>query len=394
LFHEGKRFYRKRSDVPAITDFYPVTGRSVMAASFVGASRRVPGLRQHKASGQWIVEISGKTNYLGHDRGKAQVQYDALIEDLLKARTTAPADNPAHSGRMTVSDAAAALVEFMVADKGDERAPILRKWTLGCLKPFTDKHGPRDVRAVSIDDIEAYRADLVRRLSPKTASDYLYLAKRVMKYAAFKGWRDPMEMSFIKPPALLAPKPKHLTVEQIKKMLDDAKAKTSYAGHPDANLYNAIRIQLMTAARPSEIVRLLRRRFDEVEPGVFQLNEGKTNRASSQLRCLLLSKAARALLDQTIVKWESPTAYLFACRRACARPPHRLRHSGAFLIHRCGFSRETTDLLLGHMEIFANRISLVYNPIHWEPLLEAIEKYNRRLGELMPEHCFFATTQK
>ncbi len=65
-----------------------------------------------------------------------------------------------------------------------------------------------------------------------------------------------------------------------------------------------------------------------------------------------------------------------AVKRATGWMPYRLRHTGAYLIHRLGLDRETTDLILGH---YPGGVSLTYNPINWGPLVKAVERYSASL---------------
>jgi hypothetical protein len=50
---------------------------------------RVPSLRLHSASSQWVVKIGGKLTYLGRDRAAAETKYNSLLGAARREGSTA-----------------------------------------------------------------------------------------------------------------------------------------------------------------------------------------------------------------------------------------------------------------------------------------------------------------
>lgn len=360
----------------------------------------VSKLRFHKPSGQFLVALpkpegGTKYTYLGKDATTAQARYEALL--VLNAPKVAPlvpslpeAPKVIVKGlTVTVKQAAAALVEWNVSQHPN-RAVLTRKWSTLCLKNITDRYGEKPIAFLDTDHLEALQSDLAKTLAPKTVNDYVGMTKRMVRFAVYKKWRGPMEDSFLRPMPKPAPKPKHYSLDVLKAMLTAARDKKYRAGYDQkrGTVYAAIRLQLLTAARPSEIVTLISGDYEVVETGAYMLGKSKTEFASSYPRHLLLCPKAEELLKLCEGAWKTPMAYLFAVKRATKRVPHNLRHTGAFFLHRMDekASREETDIFLGH---YPSNVSLTYNPLHWEEYLKLAEKYAAHLAKLMPEHFGF-----
>lgn len=353
-----------------------------------------PKLRFHSPSGQYLVampQLGGKPKYvyLGRNKDAAQEQYNELLQTLTVQPASAFSPSPTAVQRVkgvTVQQAATALIEYVCSEKPSE-ATERRRLATQCLRLFVERHGTMPIEAVDTDHLEALRADLSKTHAPKTVNHYVGTVKRLIKFSAYKKWRTPLEMTFVRPVPVPAPKPKNLTVEQLSSMLDAAKNKNyrSLQDNKSKPLYNSLRLQLLGALRPSEVVRLLKGEYEEVEEGVLMLTKGKTDDSASMRRYVLLPAFARKLLKETKVNYEEPRAYLFQSKRATKRTPHRLRHTGAFLLHRMPerATREETDIILGH---YPNSVSATYNPLHWDEYMPIMERYAKHLSSLMPQH--------
>lgn len=355
-------------------------------------TRSIPKFRFHKASGQYLVALpngDGKPKYLylGKNLEAAEARYEAEIAKLPTENGHEPRKGaPVLFAAVSVAQAAEALIEYVCAEK-PSTAKERRRLNGQCLRLFVEKHGNRSIADISTDDLESLRSELSATLAPKTCNHYLGTVKRLMKYAAYKGWREPMELSFIRRLPVPAPKPKHFKTDELSKMLSMAEAKTYRSDDDNAMqpLYNSLRIQLLGALRPSEVVRLLLREFEEVEKGVYMLHKGKTDDSASMRRFVLLPKLGQQLLKATTVNYAEPRAYLFQTKRATKRTPHRLRHTGAYLLHRMPerATREEVDIILGH---YPNRVSATYNPLHWDEYMPIMERYAQHLKCQLPKH--------
>ncbi|HYF15778.1 MAG TPA: hypothetical protein VD971_11980 [Phycisphaerales bacterium] len=357
------------------------------------AAANAPKLRFHRPSGQFLVALpeNGKTmyRYLGRDESEARKRYEALIAGLPapSAAPVKPSVPPIRQGKtVTVAQAAEALIAWNVSQHPN-RAEMTRKWSALCLKPAVERWGSEPIGALETDHIEALQSELAQTLAPKTVNDYVGMCKRMIRFAAYKKWRAPMETAFLRPLPKPAPRPKHYSIETLERMFNKARDKKYRAGY-DAKrgtVYAAIRLQLLTAARPSEIVTLISGDYEVVEPGAYMLGKSKTEFSSSYPRHLVLCNEAERLLSLCAGAWKTPMAYLFAVKRATQHVPHNLRHTAAFLLHRMPdrASREQTDVFLGHMP---GNVSLTYNPIHWAEYVEIAARYARHLRALLPDH--------
>jgi len=326
---------------------------------------------------------------LGKEQGQAEAKYADLV-GTVKVRSIAEPREVAQvvsaSGSVTVRQAASALTEYNVSRHPDN-AKRTRTWSAACLKPVVDRWGDLPISSLTPQHVQQLQLEVAAVRSPKTCNDYISATVRMVKYAVFKGWRSTMETSFIRPMPKPSPKPKHYSVEDLQSMLTLAKNKKYRAGYDQQRglVYAAIKLQLLTAARPSEVVTLLNGNYVKVEEGVYMLNSSKTDKSSKYPRHLVLCKEAQECLRLCQGAWPTPMAYLLAVKRTTKKVPHNLRHTGAYFLHRMPnrASREQTDILLGH---YPGSVSLTYNPIHWEEYLEIAERYAQHLSTLMPQH--------
>lgn len=327
--------------------------------------RTVPTLRIHKASSQYVADLNGQTRYFGKDEEAA---WAAFLPALAEWRASSGLYDS-----VTVREAAEALAGMVAADCGHASLRLAR----APLKAFTAKYGARCIDSITVHDIETFKSDCQKTCAPKTVNHWLGSAKRLMKYAAYKGWRPPMELSFVRMVALAAPPPKHLTIAEVSAWMDKADAHC-------ANLGVWLRIMLATGARPSEVVRLVKGEGSWLEDGVFVFDKAKTNKAVRHPRCLVLQPEMLALLKTATPQWRWQCTFAQACHAAFESGPHRLRHTSGYLIHRLpgdAVSRETVDLLLGH---YPGWVSLTYNPVDWRPIKALAGRYLRHLQGSLP----------
>lgn len=327
---------------------------------------KVPTIRVHKASGQFVSDLNCKTHYFGKDEEAA---WSAFLPVLAKWRK----QNNRHDC-VTVREAVRHLTEMIAADCGH---PDTKK-TYAPYRYFVEQHGGRDLADLSVQDVESFKTHiLAKKLAPKTVNHWMGALKRLIRYGHARGWRGPMETSFIRMVPLEAPPPKHLSITEVSEWF-------RLADEYNQNLGLWLRVMLATGARPSEVVRLVGGEGKWIEPGVFCFTRAKTNKVVRQPRCLVVTEPTLAILKQTRPHWSWQCTLAQTCHRAFGSGPHRLRHTAAFLIHRLPgerVSREDTDIWLGHYPAY---VSMVYNPIRWEHAKALAERYFSYLQVMFP----------
>ena len=328
----------------------------------------VPQLRTHSASGQYVSKLNGQTLYMGRELAQA---WSCFLPKLAEWR-----EKTGQQGSVTVWEAAVRLSERVSAD--NEHASIVP--TFAHLKPFCLEHGGKLVSDISVDDLEAYKTKLqADGYAPKSVNHFMAAAKRLLRYSAFRGWRAAIELSFIRSVRLPSPPPKQLSLQDV-----DAWLKAASSQHEQLNLW--LRVQLATAARPSEVIRLARKEGSWTEAGIFCFNKGKTNKKVAHPRCLAIPKELLPAVEAMQPRWNSQASYAQACNAAFNSGSHRLRHTGAHLLHRLPgekVSREETDVFLGHYPAY---VSLVYNPIDWDKQRLLANRYYEYLRAVLPQH--------
>ncbi len=357
---------------------------------------RTPSLRLHKPSGQAFTEIEGKRHYLGkHGLPETHRAYHVLIAEWMS-----------HGYRLPVAPEKLTLVELVAAYmdhceiyyRGTKPTPsssyfevdiTLKKMLTLYREVAATSFGPKALRAVrnlwvqdnlSITTINN-RAGIIKRMFQWAASHEMLPVECYQALATVPGLRrgrgvgkDPVTRDVI--PAEVLDK----TLEQL-----------------PSTLRAIIRLQLLTGARPSEILNLKRGDIDctgEIWSAVIR--EHKTSyrgkqrflffgpRARSVLRPFLLRKDMDFLFspkdaqkdrnrnadshrrpnqapnkkktEREVGDHYDPHAYNRAIARACKAAgvetwcPYRLRHTAATLIE-ASADMETAKAILGHSSI-------------------------------------------
>jgi integrase len=333
---------------------------------FPNLKRHVPTLRIHKASGQWIADLNGVTKYFGKDEDAAWTAFLPLLAEWREAA--------GRKDSVTVREAASRLAAMVAADCGHPTTRL----AFAPLKTFCARYGSKDISALTVDDLEAFKMACQADLAPKTVNHWVGSAKRLVRYASSKGWRPPMETSFVRMVALPCPLPKHLSVKVVGEWLHKANDH-----HP--NLAVWLRIMLATGARPSEVVRLVAGAGTWLEEGVFCFNVGKTNKTVRHPRCLVVQPEIRKLLATAKPQWKWQCTFSQACNAAFDAGAHQLRHTSCYLVNRLPgdtVSREEVDVWLGH---YPGYVSLVYSPINWTPVKALADRYLKYLQSVLPK---------
>ncbi|MGH7130348.1 MAG: hypothetical protein ACREJO_00165 [Phycisphaerales bacterium] len=333
-------------------------------------NRGIPTVRLHAASSQFLTTIDSKAIYLGKDLNKA---WTAFLPFLKAWRHQTGRKNG-----VTVREAGEALVETL-AEQGKDTQDTVR-FRLG--PAFLHFGHGTQIEEIGVDEVEAFRTHLVTTYKPHSTIGYLSATKRMLRYAAYKGWRQPIELSFISNPKLAAPLPKHKSIAEVGGWLDKA---DDY----HAQLGKWLRVMLATGARPSECVSLAWARGTWLEESVFALEKSKTTYLLKTPRVLIVLPEIRKVLHSIQAskpRWCLQSSFAHACAGAFDSRPHALRHTAAYLAHRVPGavnSREDTDMWLGHAPSY---ISRVYNVIDVDRLKRVGQTYLNYLQATMPKH--------
>lgn len=228
------------------------------------------------------------------------------------------------------------------------------------IKPFLELFGEQEIGSVTALDVLEYRERLIKKYKPWTSYGNLVAAKKLIKWAASMQMRPPIDFTAVPPISIPIQTKASWLPEEVARML-------SVASTIDPRAEAWGRLQYLTLARPSEVVRLVHGQFEWQTNSIALMNESKTKYP----RYIVFSEVARLALDdaqktkparknraKTARPWATLNSYGHAFRMATGHRPHRLRHSAAESLILKGVERQAVDILLGHS--LGNRISMTY----------------------------------
>lgn len=289
--------------------------------------------------------------------------------------------------RLTV----AALLEAFLEHYSDERREGARSYHAKHLRRFANAFGPIFCDELDAAALLAFRSDLMRDeagYAPRTIAHDLGAVKTMLSWGAdnLPGQVPQLNLRAVRKPRLPPPRPSPLDPATVRRFIE-------HCERADPRLGPWLRVNYLTFARPSEVVRLVAGSGvwepavgagggsgggGVVDRAIFRLYESKSYHATGEPRRLVVSDGARMWLECCRPHWSRLDSYSAAVRRCLGpsrvRPPwlpsgpRVLRHSAASNLHRLGVERSACDLLLGHLP---SRVSLTYNPIDWRALWES-----------------------
>ncbi len=291
---------------------------------------------------------------------------------------------------MSASDAThiGAYLEMLASERGAaENTLDAYRRDLDALSAFLAARGV-SCRSATRADLAAYMQQLGRDgLSPASRARRLSAVRQFYKFLEAEGLIADDPAAGAKAPRMARPLPKTLSVAEVDRLLDTARAAT--AGLKGRELVRAARFHALveilyaTGMRVSELVALPRSVLAG-DPRVFTIR-GKGGRE----RLVPLNAAARAALDRYLALGSDPegglspmlaTKWLFPSRgaaghitrqrfaqdlKACALAadldpervsPHVLRHAFASHLLDRGADLRTVQQLLGHADISTTEI--------------------------------------
>jgi len=368
-----------------------------VAAMKRGRSRRIPSFRHHKASGQGYVVLSGTHIYLGaYAKPETQQKYHQVIAEWCANGYRLPVKPE----ELTVTELCAAYWNHAethyVRPSGEPTSSLDRaKVVLRALRALYGhsqacEFGPNALRALR-------DAWIGQRLVRSTVNDYTAVLKNVFKWAVSHEMIPPaVYHGLATVEGLTAGRSEARDTEPVKPVLEaHVQAVEPFVAR---QVWAIIDLQLLTAARPGELLKL--RPIDLDTTGrvwTATLREHKT-RYRGRERTLYFGPKAQAILKEFLAdrpldaylfspreaeqerRADAPThrrpnqipcqkktqrvvgnhyttaSYRQAVERACKKAgipvwtPHRLRHNAATRIRK-EYGLEAAQLLLGHARV-------------------------------------------
>lgn len=326
----------------------------------------VPKLKLHKGTGRYCVRIDGREVYLGRDKAEAEQQYFSL----LAGHTKPDGEQELHIAEIIerylnymekfgkLSDRLTSAMRYLNQTLGHYVPTLVKMAELMRLRETMlepNKRGQRHCRTE------------INRLMRECARCFQWASAHELASAEVHGKFSVLEP--LKAGHCDAPEKKAVSVVE----LDAVRA---VQGKVRVPVKAMIELQLLTAARPGEIVNLKVDMIDRtVDPWKCELTEHKTAHLGHK-RVLFFGEQAQAVLKPFILA-AGKTGYLFttgadcnpydvaAYRKAITRGcvtakvphwhPHQLRHTAATELRK-QYGVEGAQAVLGHAHLAATQI--------------------------------------
>jgi integrase len=318
-------------------------------------------LRQ-KVDGRFCVRVSGKDVYLGKDRAEAERQYHLLMAGAISATGEQPS--------LTVADCILRYVEHLEKfdTLSDRQRAALRYLNRGFGHYKPEQIGMAEItrlRETILTDGTHVRQE-VNRAMRELARFWRWCAAHELAPAEVHARFGVLEP--LKAGRCNAPESKGVSVVPLE-----------HVRAVQAIVVNTVRamieLQLLTGARPGEIVGLKVEDLDRtVDPWKAELTEHKTAHRGKK-RVLFFGEQAQALLKPFILQAGtgclfthprgvySVSSYRQVITRACSEEranvphwhPHQLRHTAATELRK-QYGVEVARAVLGHAHVAATEI--------------------------------------
>lgn len=323
-------------------------------------------LKLHKATGRYCVRIDGREVYLGKDKAEAEKQYFALMAGITK---------PEQEQILHVSEIIERYLNYqaMYGKASDRLTCAMRhlNQSLGHYVPGQIKmENLMRLRETMLEPNKRGQRHCrteINRLMRECARCFQWAAAHELATAEVHGKFSVLEP--LKAGRCDAPEQKAVSVVELD-------AVRSVQGKVRVPVKAMIELQLLTGARPGEIVNLKVDMIERtVDPWKCELTEHKTAHRGHK-RVLFFGEQAQAVLKPFILA-AGKTGYLFttgadcnpydvaAYRKAITRGcmtakvqhwhPHQLRHTAATELRK-QYGVEVARAVLGHAHLAATEI--------------------------------------
>ena len=227
-------------------------------------SKRIPSYRLHKPSGRAFVELNGKRIFLGpHEDSATYEKYSSLVAEWLSNGRELPVSKE----EITVAEVAWAYWKH--AEEYYRRPDGTPTQTLDAvrqaIKPLRKLYGSRKATEFGPKALRTVRETWVDAgLTRRTVNDYTGQLKRLFRWAASHELVDPVTYHGLATvEGLKAGRSKAKESEHILPVPDEHIA--AVLSHVSRQVAALIKLQLLTGARPGEVVGLRPIDFDTSE---------------------------------------------------------------------------------------------------------------------------------
>lgn len=307
----------------------------------------------------YCVKWGGREHVLGRDRDTA---WKAYLQELDRWQQWRTQKEAARQVRPAKSPMVIDIVEQFLDAKRTEGGQDVATYYAKHLRRFLDQNGDAQADSIRGAHLQALKLDMLEaEYGRKTVNHDLTAVRGMLQWA--------MDMELIPPVNLRAAK--NLSLGPVKsKAVSPAAVRLMVWGSPDP-VRSWLAVNYLTAARPVEMIRLVRREGDWIMRGVFRLDRGKMDARAPIHRHIIVSPLAMKWLERCEPRWSRLDSYSNAVRAvAPVAPgsqggPHILRHSAATHLRALGASSADVELILGHVR---GRLSVTYAEIPWRAL--------------------------
>lgn len=367
------------------------------------ARTRIPKYRHHKGSGQALVELNKRRIYLGaFGSPESKQRYERLVAEWLMNGRKTPIQ--AHE-RITVDEIAAHYLSSLDRDQKYLKPDGSKSTRFGevklALRQLCQDHGFMKAEDFSVTDLRVIQHRMMdQKLRVGTINARIATIKRVFKHAATHELVPSTRYESVRLLENIAQGQRpELDSEKVECVCEaDIEAILSLVPRP---VWGLIQTQLLTAARPGELVQLRARDIQRLPEGCWyaDLTHHKTAHHGKQRRLIFGPKAQAVLteflptekpldapvfsaveakmqgrMDGSSPSREAPTgkdriptgfyrvdSYRRAIRRACKEAgippwsPNQLRHNAGTRI-RNDHGVEVAQVILGHTTIKTTEI--------------------------------------
>ena len=291
------------------------TRKSSSATSSSARNRQskdgIPPLRCHKGSGYAYVYIDGIKHYIGAKYGteKAKRNYDRLIQEWLANGRSLP--NPADA--LSITGLCSLYIQYADTYYRDAEGKHTSRYcsVKRALQKLLDLYGDLDVIDFSPKKLLTIMASWVRDgMCRKTINDYAGNIKRCFKWGVAQELVPASVFHGLSAVSgLRAGRTEAKESKQVQPVPESAI--TAAKAHLSSTLRSMVELQLLTGARPGEIVNLKRSDID-TDGNVWAASLAKHKTAyHGKTRTLYFGPKAQTLLKPLLVK-SGPEDYLFS----------------------------------------------------------------------------------
>jgi len=343
-------------------------------------STKPPSYRLHKASGQAVVTINRRDHYLGvYGTPDSRLYYERLITAWMQGDAT-PAREPESSNGITVAEVCAQYLRWAVGYYVKDGKPTTELTNVKrAIKALRETYASLPAKEFSPLKLKTVRERFITDgLSRVNCNRYTSIVARIFRYGVENELVPPDVAHGLEAVKTLAKgRCEAPETDPVLPVDQDAIDATL----PFLNLqYQAmVKIQLLLACRPGELVSMRPREIDRSQAvWVYRPRLHKTMHKGKD-RIIPIGPRARLLLapwlpddpDQFVFRSQrrgcvtAPT-YALAIHRACEKAgieawnPNQLRHSGATRIRQQA-SLDAAQVILGHSTLATTQVYVEKN---------------------------------